>query len=249
MENNIENAPFGSYQRTAVTSRFLIKKTEKISAAIHLVTEHFPPDDPLRMMLRRRSLELIDEVFKCERRSVSMQNTLDTVELILTCLEVARMAKLISDTNFSILSKETHAVKNAYGRDARVLNEDFFNDTKEGAPLGQSNETQSYKGHEFRHDKMSYKSIGVSDKSDSVRNHMIIKSATDKSDKDKVSIRRNVILSIIKKIGKIGIKDITPEISDCSEKTIQRELVQMVEDGVIVREGDRRWSRYALNTK
>lgn len=40
------------------------------------------------------------------------------------------------------------------------------------------------------------------------------------------------------------IKDIAEVITDVSEKTIQRELNSLIEKGQVVREGERRWSRY-----
>lgn len=42
------------------------------------------------------------------------------------------------------------------------------------------------------------------------------------------------------------IKDIAEVITDVSEKTIQRELNSLIEKGQVVREGERRWSRYSV---
>jgi hypothetical protein len=41
------------------------------------------------------------------------------------------------------------------------------------------------------------------------------------------------------------IKDISEIITDVSEKTIQRELNSLIEKGQVVREGERRWSKYS----
>lgn len=41
------------------------------------------------------------------------------------------------------------------------------------------------------------------------------------------------------------IKDIAEIITDVSEKTIQRELNSLIEKGQVIREGERRWSRYS----
>jgi DNA-binding HxlR family transcriptional regulator len=67
--------------------------------------------------------------------------------------------------------------------------------------------------------------------------------------------RRDDILNIIKTIGGgATIKDIKDKIQNspeqasflvsCSEKTLQRELVSMVKDGVLNKTGEKRWSRY-----
>lgn len=54
------------------------------------------------------------------------------------------------------------------------------------------------------------------------------------------------ILQIIKDKGQASIKDISETITDCSEKTIQRELNNLIKDNRILREGERRWSKYML---
>ncbi len=41
-----------------------------------------------------------------------------------------------------------------------------------------------------------------------------------------------------------SLKDILNHIGNCSEKTIQRELNDLIKDGYLRKEGDRRWSRY-----
>ena len=69
--------------------------------------------------------------------------------------------------------------------------------------------------------------------------------------------RRDDIINIIKTIGgSATIKDIkdkvqanpeqTSSLVSCGEKTLQRELVSMVKDGVLNKTGEKRWSRYFL---
>ncbi len=58
--------------------------------------------------------------------------------------------------------------------------------------------------------------------------------------------RQQIILDIIKEIGESSIKDISDNIKDCSEKTIQRELNTLIYDGVLKKIGERRWSKYVL---
>ena len=58
--------------------------------------------------------------------------------------------------------------------------------------------------------------------------------------------RRETILKYIKNHGWSSIKDIAGILPEVSSKTVQRELADLVQNGVLKREGDRRWSRYAL---
>jgi len=58
--------------------------------------------------------------------------------------------------------------------------------------------------------------------------------------------RRDRILAIIREKGHASIKDVSSVIVDCSEKTIQRELMTLISEGQIIKEGERRWSRYSI---
>lgn len=58
--------------------------------------------------------------------------------------------------------------------------------------------------------------------------------------------RSERILAVIRDKGEATIKDISLLITDCSEKTVQRELIQLIKDNKVKREGERRWSRYSV---
>lgn len=61
-----------------------------------------------------------------------------------------------------------------------------------------------------------------------------------KGQKDRMSL----ILEFIKNQKTASIKDISATVKDCSEKTIQRELGALIDQGLIKRVGERRWSHY-----
>ena len=58
--------------------------------------------------------------------------------------------------------------------------------------------------------------------------------------------RRTRIQTILEAKGEATIKDISEIITDCSEKTVQRELSAMIEDNIVKRQGERRWSKYSI---
>ncbi len=58
--------------------------------------------------------------------------------------------------------------------------------------------------------------------------------------------RRAVILGLLQKKDRITVKDVSAVVKDCSEKTLQRELLALVAQGVLKKEGERRWSSYVL---
>jgi DNA-binding transcriptional ArsR family regulator len=57
--------------------------------------------------------------------------------------------------------------------------------------------------------------------------------------------RRTEILSLLS-TNPISINDIASKIKGCSSKTIQRELNSLLQDKLILKSGDKRWSRYYL---
>lgn len=93
-----------------------------------------------------------------------------------------------------------------------------------------------------------------------VRDRVLPKRATDSFKKDnntgafpvrtgndlRKENRKNIILNTIQKKGSVTIKDISAVVRDCSEKTIQRELLALVSEHVLVKEGERRWSVYSF---
>jgi hypothetical protein len=61
--------------------------------------------------------------------------------------------------------------------------------------------------------------------------------------------RRKIILDLIKEKPALTVKDIVKSIPSVSEKTIQRELLAMVSENVLVKRGERRWSTYSLRAQ
>lgn len=58
------------------------------------------------------------------------------------------------------------------------------------------------------------------------------------------SERTQRILDYIRQKGSVSIKEIATTIKGCSEKTIQRELISLIQAGLVRRVGERRWSHY-----
>jgi hypothetical protein len=61
--------------------------------------------------------------------------------------------------------------------------------------------------------------------------------------------RTSQVLKIVLELKRVSIKDISKVIRGCSEKTIQRELNVLISQGLVRKEGDRRWSVYVATGK
>ncbi len=58
--------------------------------------------------------------------------------------------------------------------------------------------------------------------------------------------RAERIKTVLEAKPQASVRDIAEVITDVSEKTIQRELNSLIEKGQVIREGERRWSRYSV---
>lgn len=68
----------------------------------------------------------------------------------------------------------------------------------------------------------------------------------DKRHKKELGSRADAILTILKERGESSIGDIAAQVPTVSEKTVQRELILLVESGAVEKLGERRWSRYRI---
>ncbi len=67
--------------------------------------------------------------------------------------------------------------------------------------------------------------------------HLVYSQLTDRGER---------IKTVLEAKPEATIKDIAEIITDVSEKTIQRELSSLIEKGQVIRQGERRWSRYSM---
>ena len=116
-----------------------------------------------------------------------------------------------------------------------------------------------YNGHSSRTSQSSIR-IGVQKGSTLLKAlHGYKSNMSDKSNNyDELKKRRREdIINILKtsdsgliitdiKIKANGLPDQFKALVSCSEKTLQRELVSMLKDGVLKKIGEKRWSRYSI---
>lgn len=124
---------------------FVAKKTEKLAAAIHLVTNLFRNEEPMKWRIREAALNLNDVVLSFTGRADSKHGSLDkvveTAAATLSLLEIAFTAGMVSEMNFSILKKEFSAFirlleprANPEEMEGFVLLESFFVPLQEISP-------------------------------------------------------------------------------------------------------------------
>ena len=223
---------------------YFIKKTERLSSAIYLLTSAFPDAEPLRTTLRGHSTQMISGVGELSLGVVGET----ALYKIISLLSVGVSARMVAEENGVVLDEE-------YRKFAKLLI-DRFPEISGGArfdppffevgPLpGQGayprRLSEPYLAHVSARSNLtpaSRSGVAVS------RSNFAASLRPLRDPKPQNSDRRSEILSVVGSKGKVTIRDVALVIKDCSEKTIQRELATLVSEGVLKREGERRWSTY-----
>ena len=244
----------------------LSKKCERLATAVYLVTNFLSDSEPLKSRLRSLSVDFVrDASFVRYGGQATETSVLDALRAnigeTLSLLELALIAGLVSEMNFTILKREYATLRDSIdikkaSRESRtdsILGDNFFG-TPEPArphPKGQTFESADpCLGH--KRNPSPRPDLSGSAPASSLRGGTTKQSSTRPHSpfpvqhSVRIESRRARILKLVKDNREVTIKDIATHFVDLSEKTIQRELVSLVESGVLKKFGERRWSRYAL---
>lgn len=233
---------------------YVFKKTEKITSALYLISGLLKDNEPIKWELRDRGIDLLSSSFDAScslpgDKNAVIQSLFTAALETLSLLNVAKISNLISDMNYRLLVREIDYVigllRDRLAQNAEnagyVLSESFF---KTPDLFSSGFRASGINGH-FSSAKVSDR-FEKSKKENYVQNTDVIQGHVDI--KVKKNQRQEMILNTLKDQTNLTIKDFSKVIKNCSEKTIQRELIELVNRGVVKREGERRWSRYSLNS-
>lgn len=242
------------------------KKTEKLTLAVFMVTDPLNDKEPLKWELRSAALSFMgfvrDVASGAAAGSPSTMKLRSRLAGILSSLDIAGEARIISSMNTSILHEEYTSV-------AACVNQCIKNAPleREETPLSTLLETGgkedsfdsienllARKGHNGRSKRQKINSNPDSNKTyqggssqlksiDEKTKNKEGEHITKRQEKNK---RQNDILYVLQSRGELSIKDISSVVSYCSEKTIQRELLSLIDQGKVGRRGARRWSKYYI---
>lgn len=226
----------------------LSSHAQKIATAVYLVTGLMDTNDPLRDRLRSKVLDVMSFISSYSnmhdtKTRVSSDDVIECVREVMSLTEVGVLAGIISDMNGSILIRELKALSesfNAYTKMSDIQNSALGTLFSEG--ISQQFQTVVYKGH----------SVDVLNKAPKKTHHVVRKqNVFEKKTRTKTESgtgeRKDKILSVVREKGNVMIKDISKHIPNCSEKTIQRDLIDLVSQGLLDKRGERRWTTYFVH--
>ena len=222
---------------------YIFKKTEKITSALYLVSSLLKDEEPLKWELRDKGMDLLSSSFTAGSavpgdKNAVIQSIFTAALETMSLLNVAHISHLITEMNHKILVREIDGVIN--------LLKDRLNSSAESAGYVLSEQffrTPDLFSSGFKDKNHDTRVQGIDSNS---RSNAIGSRVSVKDNNVKKSNRQDVIIGVLKGHDHLTIKDFSKVITDCSEKTIQRELLELVDKGVVKKEGERRWSRYSL---
>ncbi|MES2059910.1 MAG: hypothetical protein V4438_02690 [Patescibacteria group bacterium] len=215
---------------------YIFRKISKVSEAVYIVTDMVKDAEPIKWSLREVASESVSLKHFLSERSVF--NAVERMLLELEgLLDLAHRVRVLSDMNAILIQNEIRKIvaeikESSKGGGYESLVSPLFFEVPKPAP-----KEESHKGQHVLYDFYNTQTKNLP------RTPKQKISPVSSDDKGQ---RRQKILSIIKQKGLVTIKDIMLSVRDCSEKTIQRELTQMVLEGVLLKTGERRWSRYSV---
>ncbi len=262
---------------------YVLKKSERILAALYLVSDLLSDSEPLKWTLRERGAEMHALSFLMNtgdptQKNNALRNLYLAITETVSYLRVGLLSGIISQMNFDLLDQELMSLVNTLHERAHaerehhgyVLSQTFFDTTGVAEHVLSKYKNSLVKNYGHLNEQSTNikdnKGVNIKDgskdtiPSSKVNNDRVF--SKDNINKDDIEIkssrslvsivdtkkdnRRTLILDLLSKKSNLSIKDFSLVIKDCSEKTIQRELVELVDQGVLIRNGERRWSTYSL---
>ena len=244
---------------------FANKKTEKLVTALYMVTDCMDTDDALKGKLRLLGVELLSNMYNLTSLSpmdkhVYIPIYLNNIHEILSLIEISNTIGFISEMNTLILKKEfnnlVRELQTYQSKDKHftfTLDEKMF-ETKESEFGLEKGDSFNYNDQKFIKDKRTtFNTMSFINKKSPLSQIQPKKTNNNSFSPIDKQERSNKIMTLIKdkkdnqgnQTG-VSIKDISLSFTDCSEKTIQRELNNLVLSGKLKKTGAKRWSRYSV---
>jgi hypothetical protein len=222
---------------------YTFRKIERLAKAIYLILPAFDSRSALRVRLESVSVNLIDASV---RTPTEAGDIIGRELLTLTSLlSVARSTGILSPMNADLITNESILLLNevaAYQQPRLFVEESpSLAELSKHAPDLRDLSIPAFaprSTYDFIEDFVP------APRAQSAKSPRTPKGQI--KDKAPLSGRQESILDVLRSKGPSYIKDISTIVREVSEKTIQRELQTLIQNGKVIREGERRWTRYTV---
>ncbi len=225
---------------------YLCDKVQHITQAVYRVTDILPDREPLKWEMREKAVSLFTALTSFQNKDYleklrAIEKSEKTIEQIIVILSLLPAGMLISGLNFEILKNEYLAVKKAISQEKIVPDLNAFvlgGEAPFKLPAISIPETPASREQESIGHNNGQTNGQERQKNNSHKKSVIPKTSTED--------RKQRILEILKTKQKVSVGELSVLFSEFSEKTIQRDLVEMADKGILRKEGDKRWRIYIL---
>lgn len=223
-------------------------KSYRLAAAVFMVSNVMSQDEELKTKIRKLSLELVslsvnlkDTDFSQTKKIISdiERNSLE----LMSMLDIASVSGLISKMNGDIIKQEFRIFMSELERFTEKFEENKNISVKS---VFAERASQSAIGIEAPLGNNLAENVSKPNSPAKVWQKSAPSNGNHHNGLKRKDLRRNTILEFIKNHNNVSIKDIVPHINGCSEKTVQRELITLINEGKIKKMGERRWSKYSI---
>lgn len=248
------------------------RRAEKICKAYFLLTQHIQENNSIKQKLRNLALDMssktLDLVVTFNKTEELARGVVTHAMALVSVSDIAVTARFISEANYSLVvqqvqifinevetywktSSHNNQVMPVHLFDVESLDASYKNDMSfmaQSIPNTSIEEVYALKKekiHTISNSSSGNKIVRSLEQKKPASTPAAKENRTEAKSEGK-SERQTLILSTISARGESSIKDLTDVIKGCSEKTIQRELIALVDSGSLLKTGERRWSRYSI---
>lgn len=219
----------------------IYNQSYRLAAAVFAISNVLDQGEELRTKIKKLSLDLVSlSVNLKDTNFIDAQKLTSMIEKncleLMSMLDIASVAGLISKMNGTVIKEEF---------------ETFIGELKKFSERFEQSRGLSVKNLLADHSGPAPQSpviTGPREGSETFKSPQISvesKPEINGNGPKRKDLRKHTILEFIKGHDNASIKDIVPNIRGCSEKTVQRELIELINEGKVKRMGERRWSRYS----
>lgn len=246
-EKNKNESPhqnFGSGDEYSEYLAYIGDKVQKITRAVYRVTDILSDQEPLKWKMREKAvlvftnLAFLNNKNFLERTSVfeKLESWIDQLILMFSLFSGDNS---ISSANFEILKDEYAAVRKAVlqEKECKTFREIFLDGSIKS--LASASNEHNANGHANGH---------ANGQKEVLKTKVAVITNKTKNTADKVR-RRRKILDVVRDKERVTVGELSNLFTECSGKTIQRDLLEMVRRGLLKKEGEKRWRAYLVDKK
>jgi hypothetical protein len=212
---------------------YVYKKSERVVTAVHIVTNFISQNEPIRVRLREKAIQLLSDVIaiRVSGTGLSEQALSGSLVEIVSLISSAQASGYVSAMNAGLIREELEHLA------------DFIKEHREGLKIGAGALEQ---GDMALPESQPEQAAPVKRETQNKRTRQNKMSFIKN---EKRTERRSEILKIFDSKDRISVRDVIRSMPEVGEKTLQREMLALVSEGVLVKEGERRWSTYTMRKR